>query len=74
MSYAVSPVLCLPKNATAEFLIRFIQSAVENAEMENLRKLAGKWVYVLPRGYALAPVGNKVQAVRQQIQSGRNQI
>jgi hypothetical protein len=32
MSYAVSPVLCLPKNATAEFLIRFIQSAVENAE------------------------------------------
>jgi len=40
--------------------------------MENLRKLAGKWVYVLPRGYALAPDGNKVQAVRQQIQSGRN--
>lgn len=39
MSYAVSPVLCLPKNATAEFLIRFIQSAVEIAETENLGKL-----------------------------------
>jgi hypothetical protein len=42
MSYAVCPVLiCLPKNATAEFLIRFIQSAVENAETENLEK--SKW-------------------------------
>jgi hypothetical protein len=41
MSYAVSPGLCLPKNATAEFLIRFIQPAVEIAETENLGKL--KW-------------------------------